>query len=386
MASRTTHAYDRTPTEEKVPMDERTYHDKPRLLNTIYFYLTGDCNLRCRHCWIAPDYRSHGQASAYLLPELFRSILKQARPMGLQTVKLTGGEPLLHPHIGEILRQVQLEDLRLVVETNGVLCTPEIARQIAACKNPHVSVSFDGADAKTHEWMRGVDGCFDDAVRGTENLVAAGLKPQIIMTLTRRNFHQAEAIVRLAEKLGAGSVKYNLLQPHARALQMIEAGEALPIEALIRLGHKVENELATATRLRLYFSYPMAFSPLGKMFGRDGTGCGICGIRGVIGVLADGSYAMCGIGETVPDLVFGHAAKDRLADVWAKTPAINEIREGLPKRLDGVCGNCTMKHICQGFCVAHNYDRHKNFWAPYWFCELAEKQGLFPRSRLLVKE
>jgi SynChlorMet cassette radical SAM/SPASM protein ScmF len=167
---------------------------------------------------------------------------------------------------------------------------------------------------------------------------------------------------------------------------MIEAGEGLSVEALIRLGKKVETELAASTKLPLYFSYPLAFSPLGKMFGRDGTGCGICGIRGVIGVLADGSYAMCGIGETVRDLVFGHAAKDSLADVWAKTPAINELREGLPERLDGVCGNCTMKRICQGFCVAHNYNRHKNLWAPYWFCELAEKQGLFPPSRMMIKE
>ena len=40
-----------------------------------------------------------------------------------------------------------------VMETNGVLCTPELAGLLASAKNRFVSASLDGADAETHEWV-----------------------------------------------------------------------------------------------------------------------------------------------------------------------------------------------------------------------------------------
>ena len=63
-------------------------------LNQIYFYLTEGCNLRCRHCWIAPKHQAEGKAATALAYELFRHIVDQAKPLGLSGVKLTGGEPL----------------------------------------------------------------------------------------------------------------------------------------------------------------------------------------------------------------------------------------------------------------------------------------------------
>jgi len=355
-------------------------------LKQLYFYLTEGCNLACRHCWIAPKYQTEGHSYPALGLDLFRSIIEQAKPLGLSGVKLTGGEPLLHPQIQEILKLIRKEDLGLTVETNGVLCTPELARQMASCKNAFVSVSLDGADAEIHEWVRGVTGCFEAALIGIGNLVGAGFRPQVIMSLMRRNKGQMEAIVRLAESLGAGSVKFNMVQPTARGEQMHEAGEALTIEELVDLGRWVENPLSASTNLGVYYSHPLAFRPLGKMLGNNGHGCGTCGVLGILGVLGNGSYALCGIGETVPDLVFGHASTDRLNDVWNNSPVLIELREGLPRRFEGVCGDCLMKGRCLGFCVAQNYYRSKNLWAGFWYCEEVQKRGLFPESRRAPKE
>ena len=358
-------------------LEGRTYP-----LNQIYFYLTEGCNLRCRHCWIAPKYQSENDSYAALDLGLFKSIVEQAKPLGLTGVKLTGGEPLLHPQINKILEYVRNEDLKVTFETNGVLCTPELAASIAACNDPFVSVSLDGADAETHEWVRGVKGCFDETMNGIGNLANAGLRPQLIMTIMRHNRDQMEPVVRLAERSGAGSVKFNIVQPTARGEKLHNSGEALGIRELVDLGRWVETTLSDSSPLPLYFSHPAAFRPLGKMFGTNGGGCGVCGILGILGVLANGSYALCGIGETVPDLVFGHAGIDRLEDVWTKTPVLREIREELPYRLEGICGDCLMKEVCLGSCIAQNYYISKSIWAPFWFCQEAQKLGLFPETRL----
>lgn len=363
--------------------DERKIEKSKYPLNHIYFYLTEECNLRCRHCWIAPKFHSRGRSNTGLELALVQSIMEQAKPLGLLGVKLTGGEPLLHPQIEDILELIRTQNLRLTVETNGVLCTPEIARELAECKRPLVSVSLDGADAGTHESVRGIAGCFGAALEGIRNLTKAGVRPQIVMTVMRDNNNQVEAVVRLAESLGVGSVKFNMVQPIGKGRTMYEGGETLTIEELVDLGKWVETTLSASTDLHLQYSHPLAFRPLSKMFGANRDGCGLCGILGILGVLSDGSYALCGVGKIVPDLVLGHAATDRLEDVWFNTSIIVELREGLPDRLEGICADCLMKAVCLGSCIALNYYRSKNLWAPFLYCEEALGRGLFPETRVL---
>ncbi|MCX5750053.1 MAG: SynChlorMet cassette radical SAM/SPASM protein ScmF, partial [Candidatus Saganbacteria bacterium] len=347
----------------------------------MYFYITEGCNLRCRHCWIQPKYEEGKLKFPYVSLDLFKKIVEEAIPLGLSSVKLTGGEPLIHPQINEVLDYIKSKDLRLVVETNGVVCTPELAKKLKECKGTFVSVSIDGADATNHEWVRGVEGSFEAAKQGVRNLVAAGFHPQVIMSLMRHNVHQMEDVIRMAEELGAGSVKFNLVQPTARGEKMHEAGETLSIQELVSIGQKVENELSKKTKIKLFYSHPVAFRPLGRIFGDNGVGCGTCGIFGIIGVLGNGKYALCGIGESVPELIFGDANKDKLKDVWENSNILNQIREGLPAKLEGLCAECVMKNRCLGSCIAQNYYRAKNLWASFWFCEQAMEAGLFPKSR-----
>jgi len=354
-------------------------------LNQIYFYLTEGCNLACRHCWIAPKFQLGGQEYPSLDFELFKSIIDEARPLGLSGVKLTGGEPLLHPRIADILEFIRTSGLNLVMETNGILCTAEMAKRIRGCKNPFVSVSVDSPDASVHDWVRGVAGSFERSVDGIRNLVKEGLKPQIIMTMMRCNKDHVEDMVRLAESLGASSVKFNVVQPTARGEDMHRQNETLSISELVSLGKWVEDVLQEKTVLRLLFHHPAVFRALSHIFGDRPSGCGTCGIMGIIGVLQDGSYALCGIGESVPELVFGNAAKDRLEDVWRNTPILNELREGLPKRLEGICAECVMSSRCLGSCVAQNYYRSKSLWSGFWYCEEADKAGLFPETRKAPK-
>ena len=282
-------------------------------LEQIYFYLTEGCNLACRHCWIAPKFDQEGRLPS-LPAELFALAIKEAKPLGLKGVKLTGGEPLMHPQFLRLLEIVKQEDLCLTVETNGLLCTPHAAAEMARLSHRFVSVSIDGADQETHEWLRGVPGCFKQAQQAVRNLVEAGIRPQIIVTLNRRNALQLKELVRQAQERGASSVKFNLLQPTARgkALEMI--GEALTVEEVIKLGRYVESELAPQTGMALMFDYPYAFRSLRRI--SRGEGCGRCALQSIIGVIASGDYALCGIGYHLPELVFGRVGQDSLERIW----------------------------------------------------------------------
>jgi SynChlorMet cassette radical SAM/SPASM protein ScmF len=350
----------------------------PRL-GQIYFYLTEGCNLACRHCWIAPKFDA--QAKLPALPvNLFEKAIMEAKPMGLEGVKLTGGEPLMHPRFTDLLEIVNREGLSLGIETNGVLCTPEVAAEIAKNPNRHISVSIDGADAVTHEWIRGVEGCFEAAKEGARNLVASGTRPQIIFTVMRKNVAQVEKVVEMAKDMKANSVKFNVVQPTARGESLSNSGETLGVEELLRLGRSIEMELAPKAGIPLIFDYPYCFKPLSRI--SRGEGCGRCSIMSIMGVIASGHYALCGIGYHLPELVFGEVGKDRLEGIWRDNQVLNTLRSGLPQKLEGICGRCLMKHYCLGSCIAQNYYSTGNLWAPYWFCDQAHRAGIFPLSRI----
>ncbi|MBN2357886.1 MAG: SynChlorMet cassette radical SAM/SPASM protein ScmF [Deltaproteobacteria bacterium] len=351
----------------------------PRL-EQIYFYLTAGCNLACRHCWLAPKFDPDGSRYPTLPVALFERAIAEALPLGLTGVKLTGGEPLLHPRIEELLAIVGERDLALTLESNGLLCTPRLAAAIAQIPKRAVAISIDGVDAATHDGVRGVAGSFDRAVQAVRDLVAADTPPQIIMSIMRYNLDQVDAMVRLAEKLGASSVKFNLVQPAARGQALYDTERAVSVANMIALGRRVATELAPATRLRLDFDLPPAFRPLSAVARGDGRG--ICNITAIIGVLPTGHYALCGIGEHIPELVFGQIEADPLARVWRDNEVLRTLRAGLPDRLEGVCADCLMRHRCLGSCVAQNFYEHKNLFAPFWFCERACKDGIFPQSRL----
>jgi len=236
----------------------QTQDDVPAL-NQLYFYLTQGCNLACRHCWLSPKYDAKGDRYPTLPTRLFETAIREAVPLGLSGVKLTGGEPLLHPEFTELLEIVRRNGLRLTIETNGVLCTPAMAAEMARSADRFVSVSIDGADAATHDWVRGVGGSLRQAQQGVRNLVAAGIRPQIIMSLMRCNLDQVPAVVRMAEQLGASSVKFNVVQPTGRGERVHEGSEGLPVAEVIEVGGRVEMELAPTTDLALHFDYPLAF-------------------------------------------------------------------------------------------------------------------------------
>jgi SynChlorMet cassette radical SAM/SPASM protein ScmF len=348
-------------------------------LNQIYFYLTEGCNLACRHCWLAPQLEKKNIQYPTLPSELFEKAIQEARPLGLNSVKLTGGEPLLHPQFTRFIEIIRQEDLGLTVETNGVLCTPAIAKEISKLKNRFVSVSLDGAEPESHDRMRGVKGSFKKAQQAIKYLAEAGIHPQVIMTITRFNKGQIEDLIFLAKRWGASSVKFNVIQPTARGKTFWESPDALNIAEYISLGQYIDLQLAPHSQIPLFYDYPLAFRPLSRLANK---GDSICGILGIIGVIPSGHYALCGIGKHVPDLVFGKIGVIPLKKIWHENEILNALREGLPKKLDGICKQCLMRSRCLGNCIAQNYYNRGSLWGPYWFCDQAQQAGLFPKTRL----
>lgn len=349
-------------------------------LNTYYVYLTEGCNLACRHCWLSPKFQQDGGTGGHLDYDLFALAIEEGLPLGLRSVKLTGGEPLLHPDFIRMVDLLKEKEVGLTVETNGTLLTESLARYLKEKSTlGHISVSIDGAEAETHDDFRGVEGSFEQACQGVRYLAEAGYRPQVIMSLHQGNVDQIEALVRLAEEMGAGSVKFNLIQPTGRGELMAERSQTLDLYRLLDVGERIENELQKQVPFQLIYSWPIAFFSLRRLLnGKSGT----CNLLNILGVLPTGYLAMCGIGVHIPELCYGRLGDDRVADVWVSNPTLITLRSNLPRGLQGCCADCIFRDRCLGHCVAENYFVSKQLTAPYWLCQMAMEAGVFPVSRL----
>ena len=351
-------------------------------LSSIYMYASGACNLNCAHCWINPEYQKEGETSSlHLDPALVQKAIEQGKPLGLNSVKLTGGEPLLNPKIKEIIKLISDQGMSIIIETNGTLVDKEMAKFLASTeKFGFISVSIDGADAKTHEELRRVEGSFDRAVQGIKNLVDAGIRPQMICTLHKNNIAQIRDVIQLAKDLGCASVKFNHVQHVGRGMEFNE-DLSLSISEIIELDKMVEEEIVPIAGISILLDIPIAFQKPAR-FLRSKPGK--CNIHNIIGLLANGDLALCGIGTSVDDLLYGNLKTDNLEDIWNNSPKLAELRRLIPDELEGICAKCVHKRFCKGTCVAGNYNRTGKLNAPHHFCETAEKLGLFPKSRFNI--
>jgi SynChlorMet cassette radical SAM/SPASM protein ScmF len=354
-------------------------------LQSFYLYMSNTCNLRCRHCWITPGF-GDGKSTPgdFVDPEALRVGVVEAKSLGLCSVKLTGGEPLLHPRFMEIADMLTAEGINMDMETNGTLITAEIARRLKAQTNVwFVSISLDGPDARTHDSFRGVPGSFDAALRGLDCLVDAGYKnAQVIMSVHNGNRHQVEDVVALAKAHGANSVKFNPVTRTGRGVAMDEAGEVMGFEEHLSFARYVSNELRPKAQIGILLNMPPVLTSMRDLLRTRGR-TGDCGVLRILGILGNGDIALCGIGRTCPELVYGKLGRDSIREIWFSNPTVLRLRKALTDldSLPSPCAKCLFVAVCRTGCVANNYTESGSLIAPTWLCAEADRRGLFPTKR-----
>jgi len=348
-------------------------------LGLVYLYFKY-CNLKCRHCWINPPYSNEKtvKQDEASLSEII-SALEECRELGMHSVKISGGEPFTRSDIFQLLNYLKENKIRTTMETNGTLIREREAKALKDAGVWHVAVSIDGPSAESHESLRGVKGSFKDTLEGVKALKKEGINIQIITCLWRGNKEYMKSTIALAKALGANSVKINPISNICRADKMNENNETLTVKETIELHHQLKQDLKKGPKIKVTFDIPPVFYPVvNRRLERFST----CGIFNILGILGDGRISICGIGTSVETLVLGRIGKDSIRDIWQNHPVLKEIRENVPEKLEGICGQCILRNYCLGKCRAEAYYIKGSLLAPISFCQQAYEQGLFPTSRL----
>ncbi|MCC6215604.1 MAG: radical SAM protein [Polyangiaceae bacterium] len=151
-----------------------------------------ECNEACAFCNTPAD-----SETLLVDPAGVEALLRAEAATGCRAVLFTGREPTLEPRLPrylELARSLGYEHRR--VQTNGTsFASPEVVARLTAAGMNEVEVSFHTTSEETFERLVGKRHLLDRTAQGIRNVLAAGLRCQLIVVITRWNAREVPALV-----------------------------------------------------------------------------------------------------------------------------------------------------------------------------------------------
>lgn len=168
-----------------------------RTIHYLRLSVTDRCNLRCRYCMPADGVPKKRHEDMLTEDEMIRAV-EAAASLGIDKLRLTGGEPLVKKNILSICRRsAAVPGIRQVcVTTNGTML-PQMARQLREAGVDRLNISLDTLNPDKYAYITRI-GTLEHALRGIEAALEAGFGHLKINAVLIGGFNDGE-IPALAE-------------------------------------------------------------------------------------------------------------------------------------------------------------------------------------------
>lgn len=172
---------------------------KKRVLHSVIFELTFNCNLDCFIC-----YNEKGKRGQRLNYKDYQTILQDLSRLGTMNVTLSGGEPLVHSDFFQIGACARELGFVVRIKSNGNLINEQRARRIQQEISPfYIEMSLHGSQAATHDRQTGLPGSFTELIENARTMRKIGLSIRFNTPLTQWNQQEMESMQSLADSLEA---------------------------------------------------------------------------------------------------------------------------------------------------------------------------------------
>lgn len=329
----------------------------------VWLQLTDACNLGCEYCYIR---KRPARMELPLTKRLVSAIVRDSQEAGFDKVvfKLAGGEPTLCWPIGKSLIDWAEETfgettplVRFHIITNGTLLPQSLVDYLRAGKLG-ISLFLDGVEAWHNKTRRYHDdtGSFKDVDRTIETLLAAGISPQILTTVTDVN---VDGLTELAEYNIARDLNFRFSFYRGVITSPIELAnnDARLIRALEKCYAWIGEHLP---RQSLYVSHRFGDMSLQVPKVR---GCGV-GVNGMT-IATDGQVSTCQY-EMANSL--GNALTADSVSLILKEGE-QELAKSHVDKIPG-CQECKWRYICGGGCAFQTKYNYGTFQHTSPYCEV----------------
>lgn len=371
------------------PGDNLRYREKSLSLKSetprpvVVWNCTRQCNLRCVHCYasacIYPSAEEMDTATG-------KTFIHSLAEFGVPVILFSGGEPLLRKDFFALADYARSQGLRSAISTNGTLISRQVATKIKDIGFAEVGISLDGI-GEQNDRFRGTTGAYQNALNGIRNCVELGLRVSLRLTITRLNYQEIPAILRLIEEekidrvcfyhlaySGRGSSLYkdDIDHSQTRAVVDLICDHTLDMyrrglrKEILTVGNHADGVFLYLKTKQTDPARADKIMALLKMNGGNNTG-----VR--IGAVDD-------IGNVHPDqfwwhYTLGNIREKKFGEIWADTsePLLSGLRDR-KKLLKGRCKSCRYLNVCNGNLRVRAEAVFDDVWAEDPACYLTDEE------------
>lgn len=336
------------------------FGERPAL---VFWETTRACSLACVHCRAsAITAPLQGELSGEEGNQLIDQVASFGKPY--PTLVFTGGDPLERRDLFELMSHARNAGVRFAVSPAATtLLNDKTLEKFAKLETASVSISLDGACARTHDSIRKVEGTFERTIDRISRAVQTGLYVQVNTAVMKSNFRELPQIFHLVRNLGVKTWELFFLVKVGRgtAVEDLSQEECESVAHFLydTSRHGMTIRCVEAPFIRRIVSRKSSdrtccededyFGLRQELTRLEGEPSGASSLRlrgtldgdGVVFVSYDGSIYPGGL---LP-IRIGNAREDSLVRVYRENRLLRSIRE---RKLNGPCGICNYREICGG--------------------------------------
>ncbi|PZC40794.1 MAG: cyclic pyranopterin phosphate synthase [Chloroflexi bacterium] len=193
-----------------------------RPLRDLRISVTDKCNFRCTYCMpketYNKDYKFLAKNEILDFEEIYR-IAKIFHGLGIEKIRITGGEPLLRNDLSKLLGLLnQIPNLDLAMTTNGILLN-KYAIDLKNAGLSRVTVSLDGIDDSIFRAVSDTNYSYRDVLSGIDAAINANMKVKVNMVIKKNinedhvfkmidHFKHSGIVLRFIEFMDVGSTNH----------------------------------------------------------------------------------------------------------------------------------------------------------------------------------
>ncbi len=183
----------------------------------LFVELTNKCNLRCKHCYGGFGFNNDKSLDV----EQLKQVIHDASESGAYQLDLTGGEPMLYPHINELLEFAYKEGMLVRIFTNLTLLTEKSLNMLIKYGVKEIVTSLDSCYANAHDIFRGQNGCFDKTINAIKILKKKNMPVSVNTMIGNHNKDDIDTLVMFISELNVKSV-LDVIVPEGRGTELNE--------------------------------------------------------------------------------------------------------------------------------------------------------------------
>lgn len=191
---------------------------KEKIPESITISITKNCQCDCEHCHFT--YFEHSVKNNLKLDE-FKEAMRQAVELGVTTIILSGGEPLLRKGLYKLIESVDKDKANVILYSNGDYLTFDRCKKLASAGIYGIFVAFDSWIDEEYEQYKNREGVISKAVEAIENINRAGILSGITTFFSSDHLKRDhfEKFVEFAKRIDAKELAIQDYNPTCKALR-----------------------------------------------------------------------------------------------------------------------------------------------------------------------